>query len=121
VERALKGKWLDREQLAEILFLNERQVTKILSFMRTKSIPIVSRPHETKHGYKEYTLSKDPKWTQGVHGGDKGLKHLNRLLIAEMNKILAVCESNKSIPEISKLANRSLQACGVKRESVSND
>ena len=108
IKRELKDTWLDLEQLSEITFLSTGQITAIMAIMRTKGVALISRPHKTKRRYKEYSLSSDPNWSQGTEGGHLGVGHLNKMMIAEFNKIVNLCEEGNTGVEIKRIALRAL-------------
>ena len=116
--RLLKNGWVDREEIAEKMFLSKKQVGCMVSVLRNKGVNIASKPHPTKYKCKVFKLGEK---------GDMQTRNagVNRLLVSEMNMIRQEAETWLQKKEFETglirtltRAERALQACGLLSDST---
>ena len=115
IHRKLTDEWSSREELAEHMFMTEKQVSCLISTLRNKGIVIKSRPCKNLTRKQEYTLGK-----KGEFQTRKNDPNENVLLIMEMNHIRLISEE-KGYKEILQIAERALEGCGLLTESTFDD
>ena len=112
IHRKLGEGWFSREQLAEHMFMSERQISCLLSTLRNKGIAIKSRPIRNYPKKKEYALGEEGDFqVRKVNPND------NVLLVMEMNHIRLISEKN-GYDEIRRIAERALEGCGLLTETT---
>jgi len=115
LHRLISKEWIDREKLAEEMFMSEEQVTKLVHELRVKCVNINTRPHKTKRKHLEYKLGEDlDRYEPQTLRSEKAL---NELMIMEMNRIRLESE-NLNVPTITYMAVRALEASGIRTESL---
>lgn len=111
--RLLDQGWIDREAISEKMFLNDHQISCMISALRNKGVNIETKSHPTKYRCKMFRLGELGDMQTRNEG-------VNRLLVSEMNQIRILAEARlndkelaSGLIEIKYRAERALQACGL--------